>query len=79
MYYLYLDSFVKNHIFKYPTLKLTHWPLENGLFNQQNSSRNRLFRCYQKDVLHVFCYLFLLKIVFFFIFDLGIDIFMTLN
>ena len=44
MYYLYLDLlYVKNHIFKYPTLKLTHWPLENGLFNQQNSSKNRLF------------------------------------
>ena len=41
MYYLYLDLFVKNHIFDYPTLKLTHWPLENGLFNHQN--RNRLF------------------------------------
>ena len=48
MYYLYPDLFVKNHIFDYLTLKLTHWPLENGLFNQQNSSRNRLFR--QDDI-----------------------------
>ena len=73
MYYLYLDLFVKNHIFDYPTLKLTHWPLENGLFNHQNSSRNRLFS--EDDSKN----LFLLKIVFFYIFDLGIDIFMTLN
>ena len=67
MYYLYSDLFVKNHIFDYPTLKLTHWPLENRLFNHQNSNRNRLFSQddIKKDVQHVLCYLFLLKIFFF--------------
>ena len=48
MYYLYLDLFVKNHIFKYPTLKLTHWPLET-----REKSRSRHSAIFSKIVAEI--------------------------